>query len=116
MRKVILDTSFIINCLKNKIDFIEELKLNGFELIIPQQVLIELKGLAKENDNAKLSLNLLKNNCIIKELKGKNTDKTIIKFAKENPLFFLATTDKEIQKLTKNPKIIIRGKNRIEII
>ena len=45
-----------------------------------------------------------------------HTDKKIIQFAKENPKTIIATLDKEIKQKTKNQKLIIRGKKKLEIV
>lgn len=108
--KIILDTSFILTCLKQKIDFFEELV--GEEILIPIQVINEIKRF----DN-KLALKLLGKNKFQKIDLGKtHTDKLIIKFAKENPKVIVATLDKEIKNKTKNQKLIIRGKKNLEIV
>ena len=108
--KIILDTSFILTCLKQKIDFFEELV--GEEILIPIQVINEIKRF----DN-KLALRLLEKNKFQKIDLGKgHTDKRIIKLAKENPNVIVATLDKEIKNKTKNQKLIIRGKKKLEIV
>ena len=46
--KVILDTNFLIYCAKEKLDYIEKINnlLNeGFNLVVPEQVIGELKRL-----------------------------------------------------------------------
>ena len=55
MKQIILDSSFIITCIKQKIDFFEELV--GEQIIIPKQVINEIKRL----DN-QLALKLLEKN------------------------------------------------------
>jgi len=108
--KILLDTSFILTCLKQKIDFFEELV--GEEILIPVQVINEIKRL-----NNPLALKLLEKNKFKKIDLGKgHTDKRIIKFAKENPKVIVATLDKEIKNKTKNQKLIIRGKKKLEVI
>ena len=61
MKQVILDTSFILTCVKQKIDFFEELKFMGVKVLIPRQVIRELKNM-KTSDNAQLSLQILDKN------------------------------------------------------
>jgi len=108
--EVILDSSFILTCIKQKIDFFEELV--GEQILIPKQVINEIKNL----DN-KLALKLLEKNKFKKIDLGKgHTDNRIIKFAKENPKTIIATLDKEIKNKTKNQKLIIRGKKKLEIV
>lgn len=43
--ETILDTNFIISCITKKIDFIEELKTHGFTIVVPREVLNEMKDL-----------------------------------------------------------------------
>ncbi len=112
MKKVILDTSFIITCVKQKIDFFEILQMKGMEIIIPEQVIDELMGLG-----AQLALNILeKNKFRLVKISGKDGDNAIVNFAKENPETIVATLDAGLKKRVKNPKMVIRGTKRIEII
>ena len=122
--KVLLDTNFILTCVKQKIDFFEEIKLMGFEILIPRQVINELeilKGKKKPfNNYAMLSLKLLKNERGFVEFRkvdlGNNkTDVGIIKFADKNQNVIIATLDNGIQNKIKNKKLIIRGKKKLEI-
>jgi rRNA-processing protein FCF1 len=110
MKKVILDTSFIISCIKNKIDFLEEIKYLGLKPILLKKIINEL-----ENKNSIVGLNLLKR---IKPLNLGNShaDKQIISLAKKNPEIIVATLDKKIIKSLTNKKLIIRGKKKLEII
>ncbi|MCK4552937.1 hypothetical protein KAT80_01920 [Candidatus Pacearchaeota archaeon] len=113
MKQIILDSSFILTCIKQKIDFFEE--LFGTQILIPEQVINEIKNL--KNPNSKLALKLLEKNKFKKIDLGKaHVDKLIIRFAKENPKTIIATLDREIKNKTKNQKLIIRGKKKLEII
>ena len=112
MRQVILDTSFILTCIKQKIDFFEMLEHEGFQIVVPDQVIDELMGLG-----AQLALNILgKNKFTLVKLPGKDADTAILKFARENPEAVIATLDRRLQKKIRNPKMIIRQKKKIEII
>jgi len=112
MKPALLDTNFILTCIKQKIDFFEELKFMGFEVIIPDKVIDELKKL-KQTSALKL---LEKNNFKEIILAEKNTDNSIINYANKNPEILVATLDKELNNKLKNRKIIIRGKKKLEII
>ena len=115
--KVILDTSFILSAIRNKIDIFEELR--EYNLLIPEQVLNEIKSLenSKAKTEAKLALKIIqRNKSKILKIEGKNTDNAIINYAKNNPQTIIATLDREIKRKTKNPKIIIRNKKKLEII
>ena len=114
-KKVLLDTSFILSAIRNKIDFLDGIKNLGLIPIISKQVLIEIKGLAKSKTESELALKILRKVKII-DLKTKNTDKGIINYAKKNPKLIIATLDREIKKKIKNQKLIIRAKKKLEIL
>lgn len=115
MKQTILDSSFIVTCAKQKIDFFEDLKFRGFQIIIPKQVILEIKKL--KDKNAELSLKILqKNNFKTIDLGKGHVDNLIIKFAEKNKEVVVATLDREIKAKTKNNKLIIRGKNKLEVV
>src|SRR3989344_6106770 len=119
MRQTLLDTSFILTCIKNKIDFFEQFYFEGIKILIPEQVIKELDGLAKRNMNAKLALQIIRKNksrLVIIQISGKNTDNSIINYARKNPDIIIATLDKEIKLKIKNPKLVIRNKKKLEIV
>mgnify|MGYP001585621188 CR=1 FL=1 len=112
MKQVILDTSFIITCVRQKIDFFEEIKFMGMEILIPREVIEELK-----KKQAKTALKLIEKSSFKEtSLRTKNVDNGIIKVAKENPEMIVATLDAEIKTSVKNHKLVIRGKKNLEII
>src|SRR3989344_9188093 len=112
MKSALLDTNFIITCIKQKIDFFEELYFKGYQIIIPDKVIDELKKL-KQTSALKL---LEKNNFKEILLAGKNTDNSIINYANKNPDILVATLDKQLSDKLKNRKIIIRGKKKLEVV
>lgn len=119
MKKIILDTNFILSCLRKKIDFFEELM--EYKIIIPEQVITELKKIAESKkklrfrDEAKLALVLLRKSKFTKiDLKEKYVDKGIRNYLLDNPEVIVATLDKEVQ-LKTNSRLIIRG-NKLELI
>jgi len=114
MKQAILDTNFIMTCVNQKIDLFEELKLIGIGIIIPKEVIDELK-----KNQAKLALALLKKEKanFKSTIIGKgHVDKKIIAYAKENPSVLIATLDKEIKNKVSNNKIVIKEKKRLKII
>lgn len=114
MRQVILDTSFILTAVRQKIDFFHNNGLLGFEILVPQQALKELKGLG-----AKLALKVLEKNkdaFKVVKIQGKDADAAIIALAQQNPQAVVATLDAGLKKKIKNPKLIIRNKKKLEII
>lgn len=115
MKQAILDTNFILTCIKQKIDFFEELKLLGIKPIIPKQVIRELQGLKKPE--VELSIKILNKNKFKEIDIGKgHVDNRIMNYLKEHEDTFIATLDREIKKRTINSKIIIKEKKRLEII
>lgn len=122
MKQVLLDTNFILTCIKQKIDFFEELKLIGLQILIPKQVINEIKRLSNskkinlKNTN-EIALKILENNKFKEiDLKEKFADKGIINYAEKNTDIYIATLDKEIKEKTLNSKIVIREKSRLENI
>jgi rRNA-processing protein FCF1 len=121
MKFTLLDTNFILSCIRKKIDFFNDIKFLGLKIIIPIQVINELenltlKGKLKFREESKLALNILKKNSFEKvDLNIKNVDNGIVKLAKEHEDYIIATLDKGIQSKIKNNKLIIRGEKEIEI-
>ena len=122
MNQVILDTNFILTCIKQKIDFFKEIELMGSKILIPKQVIQEIKRISeskkklKYREEAKLSLRLLEKSKFKKvDLKSKNTDNGLSKYSKEHDII-VATLDKELKRKIKTPKLIIREKKKLEII
>ncbi len=122
MANALLDTSFILTCVNQKIDFVEEIYLFGLKIIVPKQVIKEINSIAKlkkgiTKETAKLATKILQKSKFKEiNLEGKNVDKAIIKFANKNKNIVIATLDKEIQQKTENKKMIIRGKKKLEIV
>ena|SRR3990172_6415050 len=112
MRQIVLDTSFIFSCVKQKIDFFEKIQHEGMKVMIPEQAIDELMGLG-----AQAALNILEaNEFEMVKVPGKDADEAILKIAKKNPDVIVATLDQGLQKKLKNRKMIIRGKKKLEII
>ena len=112
MKQVILDTSFILSCVEQKIDFFEKISDEGIQILIPEQAIDELMGLG-----AQLALDIIeKNKFKLIKISGKDADNAIINFTKENSHVIVATLDRGLQKKIKNKKMIIRGKKKIEIV
>jgi rRNA-processing protein FCF1 len=122
MKGAVLDTSFILTCIKQKIDFFQELYLMGIKVLIPEQVVKEIQGIANDGNSKKaqlatLTLEILDKNKFKKfDLRLKNVDKGILKYAEKNSELYIATLDREIKIQSNNPKIVIREKKRLEII
>jgi len=112
MREVILDTSFILSAIKQKIDFFHFLEKEGLRAIVPEQTIRELRGLG-----ASLALEIIgKNSFHLIKIPGKDADSAVIAFARKNPEAVVATLDSGLQKKIKNRKLIIRQKKKLEIV
>ncbi len=116
MKHVLLDTNFILSCIRKKIDFFTEVQMMGLSIIIPKQVIEEIKDLAFSKTESEVALKLLEKNEFRKiTLHGRNVDNGIVEMANENKEWIIATLDREIQNKIKNQKLIIRGEKKIEI-
>ena len=123
MKKAILDTSFILTCVKQKIDFLDEIKFMGMDVLIPEEVLDEVRKIRNSGkklhfrENAKLALKILNKNKFKKiRLGTTHVDKGLVNFAEKNKDVIVATLDRELKKKIKKPKLVIRGKKKLEII
>lgn len=120
MKKVILDTNFILNCIKEKIDFIEFFELKGFKILVPDKVLFELKRISLEKKGAlRLRANfsmefIQKMKLSIINIEGKYVDSALVNYLKKNPEDYLATIDLNLRRKVKNKIFIVRSKNKIE--
>jgi len=122
MKQAILDTNFILTCVKQKVDFFKDIPNMGLEILISKQVIEEIKRVAnstkklKFRDDAKLAQVILERNKFKKiDIRGKYVDKGLIKYAKEHPRLIVATLDREIKSKIVNSKLVIRGKKKLEV-
>jgi rRNA-processing protein FCF1 len=121
--KVILDTNFLIYCAKEKLDYIEEINniLNeGFDLVVPEQVIGELKRLkikakkGKDKDACDLALKILdKKKINIVQPSGKSVDDAIMQLAQENSKNIVCTLDREMRWELGRVILVSRGKKLI---
>ncbi len=121
MKSALLDTNFILTCIRNKIDFFEEINLMGFQILIPKQVIQEIKRISESKkklrfrEEAKLSLKLLEKSKFTKiDLKTKNTDNGISTYSKEHDVI-VATLDKGLKQKIKTQKLVIKQKKKLEL-
>lgn len=125
MKKAVLDSSFILTCVKQKIDFFEEIKLMGMGILIPKQVINEIKKISESGkklhfkEDARIALKILEKNNFEKiDMHTKEVDRGMINLAKENSDLVIATLDREIKKFFKgeNRILVIRGRKKMEIV
>jgi rRNA-processing protein FCF1 len=121
MKTTLLDTNFILSCLRKKIDFFDEIELMGIKIAIPEEVVKEIKNLSEEGNKttqreAKTALAFIKKNKFEEiKLETRNVDNGIVKFAKENREVIIGTLDKGIKDRIKNQVLFIRGDKGLEI-
>jgi len=122
MKSVLLDTSFILTCIRNKIDFFEKFYFSGLKPIVPEQVIREIQNIPNSKTKLKFKQEAKLAELILKKhdfespiLKGKTVDKSLINYAKQNPELIVATLDKEIQSKILNKKMILNRK-KLEIL
>lgn len=122
MSKVLLDTNFILNAIRNRLDFFEELLQKGHQILIPKEVILEIKRLRdgskalKFREEADFALKLIQSSDYKKiSCPGRYVDRGIKKYCDDNPQVILGTMDKELKKSVKNRKMIIRNRKKLEL-
>jgi len=117
-----LDTNFILYSIANKVDFHEELLMRGHRVVIPREVILEIKRLKagskalKFREEAELALKLIDaQDFDLVDCPGKYVDVGIRAFLKDHPTYVLATMDKELKKNVSNRKMVLRNKKKLEL-
>jgi rRNA-processing protein FCF1 len=119
--EVLLDTNFIISCVRKRIDFLEELGGMGFKPKVPREVLQEMKDLKREGktgraerDAIDLAFDMLEN-AKVKKVKvgGRTVDLGLI--AKGQAGIYIATLDNGIKREIPNRVVIESAKNRLMV-
>ncbi len=123
MKQAILDTNFILSCVKQKIDFFNETKFLGLEIVIPREVVEEITKIKEtgkklhSRKTAELSLKILEQNEFKKiKLNKKSVDKGLVNLSKKSKDIIIATLDKELKRKIKGQKLVIKGRKKLEII
>lgn len=119
--EVILDTSFIVSCLKRGIDFMKDLKELGFKVIVPREVVQELKDLKQKSGQSReertsidVALEIFSSKEINKVGFGEGkVDDILIKKGMEGA--YIATLDRGIKRKIKNRVVILDARNSIGI-
>jgi len=130
MPEVLIDTNFVLNCIENKVDFLERLREMGFNILVPVEIIFELEKISSSQkklhfrEDAGLGIKILNNSIdenFVKKIKlgiekGEYADEGIVRFLKKNPDVFIATMDKELKKKLNNSRIVLRAKKKLEIV
>lgn len=124
--KVLLDTSFIISCMKQKLDF-DSLARESFDEIIhwivPEEVLGEIEAFSKRKGEkikdryaACFSLEYLESIDFEKvKLDCEEVDDGIIDFVKDSDII-LATLDKELKEKAGVKNLVIRSQGYLKVV
>ncbi|MEM3437804.1 MAG: hypothetical protein QXP55_04660 [Nitrososphaerales archaeon] len=123
MKRILLDTSFILTIVSKPLDLIEELKdiFGKVEILVLEDTIKELKAISmrksvKKAKQAKLALEFVMKLKNIKYDYEGSVDDKILKYAIENDLI-VATMDKKLRKRLKamNLSTITLRENRLLI-
>lgn len=128
MKKILLDTNFLLIPAQHGVDIFDEIDRIcdfNYELLVPAVVIWELKKLSekgKAKGAAKLALRIIeRKNLRILESKTKtlkNADKIVLDTANKDE-FIVATQDKLLKNLLRQkkvPLIVLRQKNHLELL
>jgi len=116
-----LDANFIISCMRRKIDFFNELLGMGFKIVVPRNVLQELKDIRNRAGSSHddrmaidMAFEIIEKNRIKKiGLGSGKVDESLIKIGKEGA--YIATLDREIKRKVPNRIVIKDSENRLVI-
>lgn len=117
--EVLLDSNFVIACVKNRIDFVEELRLLGFRVLVPREVIEELRDLRlKVTHDIRVAIDLA-----IVTLSSKNIEKVRLGkqkvdeglIAKGKKGVYIATLDAAIKRVVPNRVSISIAKNSLQV-
>jgi len=117
--QVLLDTNFVVSCVKKKIDFISELEGMGFRVLLPKEVFEEIKDLRLNSDYetriaAKVALDILKARKVEGVTIGnKKVDEGLIEFGKRGA--YIATLDAAIKRAIPNKVVISEQSNNLVV-
>lgn len=125
MKTILLDTNFLVECAKNKIDIQAELTRIldfSFEVAILDRTMEEIDEIIsrgkKEGQAAKLARTILMTKRVtILPTIGGHTDNLLLDKADENNI--IATMDKALKQRLKRKKqdvIIMRGKKKLAVV
>lgn len=124
--RIIVDTNFLISCVKQKIDFFSQISeiFPVSEFLVPLRVKEELENLAEdrrlkvvEREAASVALQIIgKKGLRFLDLEGE-ADDSIVSYALNNKNVVVATLDRGIKKQLKNKAemLAIRGKKVVSL-
>ncbi len=124
--KILIDTNFILTCIKQRLDFFSkanEIIDEGIEWLVPAGVIKELEMISKrkgekiiDKESAAIALEMLR---LIEpqkiELDSRNVDQGIVNYAVKNNIV-VATLDRGIKKKINKKILTIKDIKSLEII
>ncbi|MGV8131284.1 MAG: hypothetical protein ACP5N7_04265 [Candidatus Pacearchaeota archaeon] len=119
--QVILDSSFIISCVRERIDFLTQLEEQGFTPVVPREVFQEMKDLRISNRASRedrlavdVALEILEKKKVKKTTLGEGkVDEFLIRKGQEG--IFIATLDNGIKKKIPKKIVIFKAQNRVGV-
>jgi len=119
--EVLLDTNFIISCIVKKIDFLSQLREKGFRVVIPREVMQELKDVRLDSKTSSyerkaidVALEMLASKQIEKTTIGKGkVDDLLIKRGQQGA--YIATLDNGIKRHVTNKIVILSASKEIGV-
>ena len=117
--EVLLDTSFIVSCVKEKIDFIKQLEQAGFVVKVPHEVIEELKDLKlksdrKTKDAVKIALMIVLDKSVKKiRLGHKSVDDGLIEKGKDG--YYIASLDRVIKHSVEKRVVLFKDKRQVGV-
>ncbi len=117
--EVILDTNFIISCIRKRIDFLEQLQEQGFTVKVPLEVFQEMKDLrlnVKHDERTAIDVALsLFEGRKVKKIKLGHNKVDVGLIAKGKQGVYIATLDREIKRSVPNVVVIFDAQNRVGV-
>ena len=119
--EVLLDTNFVISCIVKKIDFLTQLREKGFRVVIPREVMQELKDVRLESKTSSyerkaidVALEMLASKQIEKTTIGKGkVDDLLIKKGQQGA--YIATLDNGIKRKVPNRIVILSASKEVGV-
>ncbi|MBR9681740.1 MAG: hypothetical protein GOV00_02990 [Candidatus Altiarchaeota archaeon] len=117
VKKVVLDTNFLLIPHENKLDIFSEIKklLGSVEFLIPEPVIKELHLISSKNAGAKVALEMLEGKIFSVVGSEYDADDAVISVARDH-MAYVASMDAKVRKRTRESYlklITLRGKDRI---
>ncbi len=117
--EVLLDSSFILSCVKKGIDFMSQLEEQGFIVKVPSEVIDELKDLRLETRHVEreaiaVALAIFENRNVKKMKLGKRkVDEGLIEHGKKG--YYIATLDRDIKRRIPHAVVIFDAQKKVGV-